>query len=320
MLYARSEIEWKDAYGVGQSHRELLKKFTGHLRGDDIEYFRKWDRLIDLEAHATMSNIATAWLVDSREREKKTGETISSLVYDGAAPSVQGSGALLRFRRAADSVNDNNLDTLSIGKGSHVVLSTDGCVFDDSQSDPKLEYLSTQSERKKFRHHMHIVRGFLEEATSNEVVVSAKREDLDRIREMCSRFKKQPGGDAGALLTFRLDKESTSVGVGTLRQNLINLFTADHASNSTAELTQLDVSRQRRLPRLRGFVVRLDAPTFVSMDDESMFRALGPLLPGCDVAALSQEFQALNDDQQNAIRKVSCRIEHRMTRSLSCTA
>ena len=190
---------------MGQSHRELLKKFTACLQRDDIEYFRKWDRLIDLEAHATVGNIATAWLVDSSEREKKTGETISSLVYDGASPSVQGSGALLRFRRSATSISDNNLDTLSIGKGSHVVISTDGCVFDDSQSDPKLEYMNTQSERKKFRHHMHIVRGFLEEATANDVVVSAQREDLDRIREMCSRFKKQPGGDAGAFLTFRLD-------------------------------------------------------------------------------------------------------------------
>ncbi len=304
MLYARSEIEISGNTGVRRSHVALLNKFTGQLKPGDLDYFRKWDRLIDMEAHATQDYIATAWLLNSREREMITGETISSLLYDGASPSSDGSGALLRFRRAASSFNQTQLDSLSIGKGSHVIISTDGSVFEDSQSDPKLEYINTQRERKKFRHQMCVVQGFLEEASADEVIISAKRDDLDRVRGMCNRFKKFSGDGAESALTFRVDKDNSAIGIGTLRQNLINLFTSDHARNSNQELTQLETSRQRRLPRLRDFIVRLDPPSFGPFDDRTIFRAVGPSIPGCKLEALSDEFHKLNGDQKDAIRKV----------------
>lgn len=312
MLYAISEIELKDVSGVKRTHRELLSKFTGQLRLEDLDYFRKWDRLIDLEAHATLDSIATAWLLHSGEREQITGETMSSLVYDGASPGIEGSGALLRFRRSPNFRTKTQLDSLSIGKGSHVVVSTDGRVFDDSQSDLKPEYINTQRERKKFRHQMCVVRGFLEEASSDEVIISAKREDLDRVRELCNRFKKFSGDDAESTLRFRVDKDNSAVGIGTLRQNLINFFTADHARNSNEELTPLENTRQRRLPRLRDFIVRLDAPSFGPIDDKILFRARVQELPGCNIEALSEEFRILNEDQQKAIRKVSASFGRRV--------
>jgi hypothetical protein len=304
MLYANSETEKSDLTGVRKSHGELMTKFTGQLLPGDLDYFRKWDRLIDMEAHASVGNIATAWLVDSQSREKATGESISSLVYDGASPSQEGSGVLLRFRRATDFCSQVKLSSLSIGKGSHVVISTDGNAFDDSQSDPKLEYMNTQRERKKFRHHMNVIRGYLQEARSDEVVISAKREDLDRVRHMCSRYKKFSNDDGQSALMFRVDKDNSAVGIGTLRQNLINLFTADHARSSKEELSKLDVARQRRLPRLRDSIVRLEVPSFGSTDDSLLFRAAGPRIPGCDLQDLSKEFQTLNQDQQSAVRKV----------------
>jgi DNA replication factor Dna2 len=304
MLYARSETEVDDRSGVRQSHGELLAKFTGMLVGDDLEYFRKWDRLIDLDADATVGNAATAWLVDSHTRETTTGQAISSLVYSGPAPSPEGSGILLRFKRASLSPSQAKLDRLSIGIGSHVVVSTDGSIFDDSQSDPKLEYLNTQRERKKFRQRMNVVRGFLKVATSDEIFVSANREDLDRLQDIQGRFSKLSIDDGNSPLLFRVDKDDSAVGIGTLRQNLINMFTADARKGSNEDPTPLEVAVRRRLPRLRNFVVRLEPPSFRTISDATLFQAIGPPIPGCDPQMLSQEFHALNSDQQDAVRKV----------------
>lgn len=302
MLYARSETEVQDPTGVKMSHSSLLTKYTGQLQQEDLEYFRKWDRLVDLEAHATVGNTALAWLRDSQTREKVTGETISSLVYEGPSlSSKNASGVLLRFKRSPLSLSQSNLDGLSIGIGAHVVVSTDGSIFDDSQSDPKLEYMNTQREQKKFRQRMNIVRGFFEEASASEVLISAKHEDLDQIQNICDRFSQHSGNSE---ILFRVDKDNSAVGIGTLRQNLINLFTGDHSKNGKEDATPFEVAKQIRFPRLRDFIVRLRPPCFRDFDDTFLFREMGPRLPGCDPSVLAAEFLALNKDQQDAVRKV----------------
>jgi len=308
MLYARSETDIDDRSGVKHTHGELLAKFTGQLQEDDLQYFRKWDRLIDLEAHASTGNTASVWLVDSQTREATTGETISSLVYKRTTRSPEGSGVLLHFMRdRSSSLHQANLDRLAIGIGSHVVISTDGNIFDDSQSDPKLEYMSTQRKRKKFRQRMNVVRGFLKVATTTEIIIAASQEDLDRLEDLQDRYTKfsiGDDGDADSHLLFRVDKDNSAVGIGTLRQNLINLFTAD-AQKGKEEPTPLDVAIQRRLPRLRNFIVRLAPPSFLTIDDSDLFQQpMGPPIPGCDPRLLFQEFQSLNQDQQDAVRKV----------------
>jgi len=281
-----------------------MSKFTAQLQHGDIEYFQKWDRLIDLEAHATVGSISRSWLVDSQVRENVTGESVSSLMYDRALPEPYGSGVLVFFRKVVGSHHQPDMDCIAIGKGSHIVISTDGNIFDDSQSDPKLQYENTQREQKRFRHHMNVLRGFLHEVNKEGILVAVNHEDLGRIRDMCNRYKKLALDDGHTELLFRADKDNTAVGVGTLRQNLINLLTADHARSSKEKPTQLDIARQRLLPRLRDLVIRLTPPAFTSITDESLFCGAGPMLPGCDLSVLSEEFQLLNLDQQHAVRKV----------------
>ena len=66
-------------------HGKLLDHFTGHLQGAELEYFRNWDRLIDLEKHASAKDvISRAWLFGSAEKEMRDGKCISSLVLDEA--------------------------------------------------------------------------------------------------------------------------------------------------------------------------------------------------------------------------------------------
>ena len=293
MLYAATVTDRSDpSWSIRTSHSELMSKFTGHLIEEDIKYFRDWDRLIDLEAHAMNNNLAVPWLTESQTREKETGESVSSLVYDRPEP-LQGSRVLMVFRRSEKSHNQSSLDSLSLSRGCHVVISTDGTSFDGSQSDPK-------GRRRRSRHRMHIVRGIMEQSDKAQLFISARREDLERIRDLVGRHQKLSASD----LLFRVDKDKSPVGIGTLRQNLITFFTADYKRSEGEELSQTAKSQQRRLPWLRDVVVRLRTPSFDDKTSESLFRGGGPNIPGCNLQVLSNEFAKLNPDQQKAVEKV----------------
>ena len=267
-----------------------MSKFTGQLQEDDLAYFRDWDRLIDLEAHDSNYLVATAWLTESLEREKQKGESVSRLEFGGAEPG-QGSRVLIRFRRSGLSPSQSPLESLSIQKGCQVIISTDGTSFGESRP----------GQRPKARHHMHIVRGYMERTEGDTLFVSARREDLERMRDMVARYRKR-WGDAPL---FRADKDNSSVGVGTLRQNLINLFTADYTRKEDEDPSTAVVAKQRRLPWLRDAIIRLKPPSFGTKEAATFFQGPGPNIPGCDLETLFYEYAELNPDQQKAVTKVS---------------
>lgn len=113
-------------------HGRLLQHFTGHLTGADLEYFSKWDRLIDLERHASAKDvISKSWLFESGEKETRDGKCISSLVLDEAALSAaecddrmalssdsgRDDNVSIRFVRSNDSAHHTPLTNLSVGVG-----------------------------------------------------------------------------------------------------------------------------------------------------------------------------------------------------------
>lgn len=312
MLYAASETEKIDRTGVKKTHGELMSKFAGRLSHEDLAFFRKWDRLIDLEAHASVSSIATAWLQESEHREIHSGETVSNLTFVGVHQNTSGSRVLLRFKRSTPEVfGEEKKDSLAISKGSHVVVSTDGSSFADSQSDPQIEYMNTQRQRKKFRHHMNVVRGYLEVMDGDDILISGKLEDQDRIENIVRKYNQRSDSTNDCNLKFRIDKDNAAVGVGTLRQNLINLFTGDYSRGEKEEPSQIEIARQRLLPRLRKIIVEMKPPTFQRMDDIEMFSQKHSS-PGCLPMMLRNEFRDLNEDQQNAVRKV-CMLAPRIS-------
>jgi hypothetical protein len=307
MLYAAIEHDAADpTSAVRQSHNELLSKFTGQLKDDDLAYFRDWDRLVDLEADAGKSSVATPWLVDSCDREKEKGESVSALVYDRGEPS-DGSRLLIAFRRSAQSQLKAPLNSLSLSKGCRVIVSTDGTSLDSSQSESTAPNSKLHRTRSKFKHQMHVIRGTLERVDADGLFVSAGRDDLDRVRGLVARHRNlsENSSDSGSSqLLFRMDKDNSSVGIGTLRQNLINLFTADYARKEGEELSKTDLAKRRLLPWLRDVVVRLQPPSFDAKPQESFFNCPSSCIPGCDMRQLSSEFSHLNSDQQNAVSKV----------------
>jgi DNA replication ATP-dependent helicase Dna2 len=294
---------------TASSHKDLLQTFTQQLSDDDFTYFKKWDRLIDLEADATHSNIAEVWLLQSEDREKSTSNCMSSLCFDPTNSSSDAlfddsQVALISFRRNVQSGLQTPLDNLGLGPGSYVIVSCDSTTFGSH---------ATGNTQPQSRPHMHIVRGFISRTTDSQVVVRASRDDLIRVQKHVARFD---------LPLFRIDKHEVATGLGTLRQNVVNLFTRDAQPLEKS----LQSSSTSRLPWLRDVIVRLQVPVFADKDmQKSMFssKTTGPVrcqtLPGCDLEELFYEYSDLNDDQRAAADKVFTARDYSLIQGLPGT-
>lgn len=302
MLYAASE-----APTGTQSHLELMKKFTAHLGEEDHEYFRTWDRLIDIEADASNRNATTAWLLDASRREKETGDSASGLVFDKGGSTLMGknsSSALISFRRRSDYMPFRPFEDIGIHAGNNVTISTDGTLFD---------IMMRPSGRTpgKFRHHLHFTKGTVYAVDDDKILVSSTTEDLDKINALAERYnsvrqqlESKTAADSHELL-FRIDRNETSIGIGTLRWNLINFMNGDfvHTGQKDPPTTQ-ELIKKQRLPWLRDMIIRLKRPTFDSATLTTLFEDSSNRIPGCDMQTLAVEFDQLNVAQQDAIQKV----------------
>lgn len=280
-----------------KSHGALLQHFTGHLNDKELEYFREWDRLIDLEAKVSNQNITKAWLMSSIEREKCTGKCISSLVVtdnENFQDSLvqknqdQKDSFIIKLSRSEDSTITSPLNTLKFEFGSRVVLSSDVTSLNDS------------NEQK----HFSILRGTITLIESNVVHIRVGEADAKRV----SRIQLSSPSTA---LRLRLDKDDFTAGTGTLRQNIMNLMTADIPPfTGKAGLTQeLIVSihdrTKARLPWLRRSIIHLNTPQFDNSHFQDIFNTNGSrLIEGCNLDDLRINFNELNTDQQRAVQKV----------------
>jgi hypothetical protein len=270
---------------------ELRKKFTGHLTKEDFDYFAKWDNLIDLEADVSQSHAAEMWLTPSETREKDTGKCISSLVFENTAPPPEdgldeSSFTIISFRRSPEAALQTPLAHIGFEPGYQAIISVDKTT------------IAADARPGVAPPRMHIVRGFLDTTTDTRVMIRASRDDLTRMQRLVATAK--------APLTFRIDRDDTAFGTGTLRQNLINLFVRDTAESENGAPTVWPT----RLPALRDVVVRLRPPRFRSEKEDAMFTprthgSFSPLeVPGCDLMDLAADFAELNSDQRAAVRKV----------------
>ena len=309
MLYAATERLSATPHSnldIERTHRDLLSTYTSHLNQEDLTYFNDWDRLIDLEADATSHNVATAWLLESARRESDTGESVSALVFEISESSFSGIGessSLIAFRRSTTSATQTPFSSLGLTPGCQVIVSTDGTSFHsaDQPYQPR--------PRQMFRHHMHVIRGSLERVEEDRILVQASKDDLDRIRKLCFRFNAfhtHNEMNCRPECLFRIDKDNISMGIGTLRQNLLNLFTGDRLKPGTKDDSDVNPRMSGRLQWLRDIVVRLRAPEFDKSSASSLFSCQKTSLniPGCDLESLAFEYAEMNPDQRAAVEKV----------------
>lgn len=302
LMYAASAHFFQPA-SVAATHSELLNRFTGHLSDADFRYFEMWDRLVDLEADAEYSNPAESWLIRSSELERTTSKSLSAMRFDPQGCSTaetlgEASSQVISFLRTMHS-SQQRLDNLGLEKGCHVIVSTDTTTTANS---PTL----------LGRKHMHIVRGFMEGASSTRIFIRCGRDDHQRLRKMIAKTSPD--------LLFRLDRDEIATGVGTLRQNLINLLTADR---SDSERVKKSEKLRQRLPQLRSLVIGLCPPSFDDRLLKTMFTDFGArqalLVPGCDLFDLSMEYSELNDDQRAAVDKVMTARDYTLIQGLPGT-
>ena len=208
MMYASASIDSIGQLNTG--HRQLSQHFTSHLNEADLDYFRKWDRLIDLERHVTSKDSAVkSWLLESAEKESADGNCISSLLFDRSSLMTNDAAnkALaseervnLRFTKA---VSTPPMNTLGFECGSYVLLSTD---------TPFL------APKRESTHKMHLLKGYVNQVAENGIEISVSKRDVTHIRRICA-------DSSNSTPLFRLDKDEFSSGTGLLYQNLVNFLT-----------------------------------------------------------------------------------------------
>jgi len=297
MMYAAATRSAMKIDGADPTHQELIHHFTGHLVEEEFSYFMQWDRLVDLEADAGDSLVAKAWLLGSDDRETESSKSVSSLLFDPTESSSEAVFdeswyATITFRRCPTSTFQTPLSNVGFPPGSRVIISTDSTTL-------ALSLPSTTVRRPNIvRPQFHIVRGQVHKATGTHLQIRASRDDLSRVEKLV-----KAAGDSQ--ISFRLDRDDTATGIGTLRQNLVNLFTGDTKSPGEPGT----FVQHSRLAWLRDVLIRLRKPTFDQSSIKSMFSpAPGtPIhsIPGCDLMDLAFEFTDLNPDQRAAAEQVS---------------
>jgi hypothetical protein len=290
MTYMRANSFSVDASTARESHSDLIKRYTGHLLPEDLEYFSRWDRLIDLEADASRSLITETWLERSEKREEKSGNCISRLQFDALKstkrPCKDGSSAILSFKKSkcTSMHSQHSFQNLSFQPGAHAVISVDRTTTCDNPRSSK--------------DRMHIVRGFIHRIASDELEVRSSVDDHTRM----IRFV---GSDDS--LFFRLDSDDVACGTGTLRRNLINFLSFETQQTTQGKQSLLAPAR---LKNLRDIVIRRSAPRLRHslqsiFSPEKSGSELPALVPGCDLMDLAAEYAELNPDQQAAAKMVS---------------
>ncbi|KAL3925164.1 MAG: hypothetical protein SGILL_000589 [Bacillariaceae sp.] len=274
MLYAAS-----GSASDTSKHSELMSQFTGHLQPVDLEYFRTWDRLLDIEAGAT-----TARNLDPK-RVKPRHEEVSGYAFDPQASftEMNGRNASVFFRRYADTNCVKFIDDDDIAPGSNVLVST----------------LWTGGDANTSRGLSHILKGVVEKCDRREVSISCTLSELALVKQLVSRHRQSTTTE----LKFQIVKSVRSVGTGTLRWNLINFLTGDGVLSEAKELSSAELARRNRLPWLRDMLIRLEPPRFDAGPSPHLFDGIKCHIPGCHLIGLSSEFIKMNYAQQQAVRK-----------------
>ena len=316
MMYAASD--GANISSIQKSHGHLINHFTGHLSSEEFQYFLDWDRMLDLEGRAGRRDMAKAWLESSREREQDTSKTFSDLIFANSSKLGEHlakeeacslirddiSKIILRFDRAPRSTMTALLSNLKVERNSQVVLSTDGTT---TSSKPGSE---------AFRHQMNVFRGSVENVIGNSVYIRGSKNDVLRVEDLIALHRKI-NAEGKNPLKFRLDKDDIATGMGTLKQNLIKLFTAEVGDYKEArkpnlsqsnEKDKVDHKLQQRMPWLRRMIIEMKRPQFNAEMGNAMLNATcfadAPKIKGCNFQQLATEYSQLNIDQKHAVEQV----------------
>ncbi|KAI5475195.1 DNA replication ATP-dependent helicase Dna2 [Pseudohyphozyma bogoriensis] len=227
---------------------------TGHLTETHLKFFKDWERLISLEEQELVRFKKEIWTMGAEERQK-FGRCLANMSIDESfePPAVSKVGARIhQFTYRLQHAHPLASQATMSQRVSRSLLG--GSI---SVNDPiviSIEHPTVFA----------ISRGFVLSISAHHIVVG-----LDHsLTESPQALRVNPGA-APSDFVFRIDKDELAAGMGRIRDNVIQLFTANGDE------------RRRRL------VVDLEPPKFIPVASNSK------LIPS-----------NLNEDQLQAVQKV----------------
>ncbi|CEG48498.1 dna replication helicase dna2 [Plasmopara halstedii] len=304
---------------------DLFTLKTQHLGEEDLNYFKQWIRLIELEQQHAEKNLRSLWLQIGWKREQAHASSTClahlKLVSDTPAPSNSGGKRILRFvrdrRKRCDTGPRNN------SKLSTQLQPTSfaGVHF---RADERV-ILSVESLDGK-RMLLHVSRATVRQVEHGLITIES--------RQNIPSIVKSGHSVVGKEYTWRLDKDTILSGLQRAKENLVRLFIgippeAITSGTNVAKRPELQVRLASAIQlnshdndedsasgagdsRRRNLIIHLTRPQFkVSRITDLITQRCqdsSTNLPSISVAAHGQllldAFYALNIDQQQAVQRV----------------
>ncbi|SJX65083.1 related to DNA2-DNA helicase [Sporisorium reilianum f. sp. reilianum] len=257
---------------------DVFEQKTDHLTDVHLDFFRKWDRLLNLEEEDAVRIRREMWTMTAEQREK-VGRCFGNMRLDLApgtcSPAASNSmrRVVHRFVRHLDATQGAEAGLLS----GHITV-----------NDPVT--ISIEPDM------LSVAQGFVANLTPTSVEIG-----LDHSLEAAMRkalVKSHPGtldelfdvAAAAERLVFRIDKDELGSGMGRIRANLAALFMTPQRGG--------DVKR-------RELVVEMRAPRFLHPEQlHESFQAGSGCASVQKVIDEARADASLNDDQKVAIDKV----------------
>ncbi|KAF9448170.1 Dna2-domain-containing protein [Macrolepiota fuliginosa MF-IS2] len=253
---------------------------TSHLTQLQLEFFKKWERLISLEEKDIHRFKKELWTMGAKEREEK-GRCFAAMVLDTSYDPTPSAGSQSGQYRE-DKIHKFTYRFL---RSSETRTSTR-----KTQDGKEEEYESLLSGHMAVGEAITVsiepdllalARGFIVDLTPRTVVLGVDHElDLERIRwRLTTGCQKPDQLRPGEEVIFRIDKDDLFGGMARIRDNLAQMFYA-----------------QGDMKRLR-LVVDLRAPMFENLDwiDDEYCR---------DWREFVKHTKQLNSNQKEAVKRV----------------
>jgi len=307
LLYHRASEE-----GSLESTPEWLRadyaEKVQHLTRQHLDFFQRWDEMIDVEAQEGIRGNPELWGMTAKERAR-TGRCLAGLVCTAVSKSGENGKLAYAFARpdtAADTAEaEEHVDNVEGGEAGRDSSRQSEGLRGASLSPGDMIVCSTEDGQYA------VATGFVDSVTRVRIVVILDEPLRVRLRGAAGKPAdvREERDEQGlptitgelASVVWRIDRNEMESGLATCKRSLLKLFVGEELTPESSVLhqgmrasaTATQAGRQRGHTRLRELVVDLLPPDFNVSRGE------------LDTATLSSQLGArVNEDQASAVRKV----------------
>lgn len=283
----------------------LFSYVTRCLLPVHLKYFQTWNMLIDLEAVAYASSAPLLWTASGESLEEMAEKCISGLYI--MACSVVESYSIVTLKKInqlkSSYATDDPISSV-VTKGDRVNISVENL---QHRGVEDIEDIGSRGQFNLNDIEPVVCTGYVLSISALEIQVQVKK-----FPRRINRYIGQSTTD----VSFRIDKDDSTVGVGTMRSNLLKLFidsfdpnvfrefkstVEKEASNSPDGQSLLKALPPPGNVKIRRLIVDLETPTFSSAEVPATTVAT---YKGCSKDELSLSFSSLNPQQRYAVTRI----------------